>query len=45
LWPEAGRDGEEALQRGFLCFDDPIEAAIFSVLIELMRELEKIDVD
>ena len=29
----------------FYAFDDPLEAAIFSVLIELMREQEKRDVD
>jgi hypothetical protein len=29
----------------FYAFDDPLEAALFSVLVELMRELEKSDVD
>jgi hypothetical protein len=29
----------------FYAIDDPLEAAIFSVLIELMKELEKSDVD
>jgi hypothetical protein len=29
----------------FYAFYDPLEAAIFSVLIELMRELERGDVD
>jgi hypothetical protein len=29
----------------FYAFDDPLEAALFSVLIELMKELEKSDVD
>jgi len=29
----------------FYAFGDPLEAAIFSVLIELMKELEKSDVD
>jgi hypothetical protein len=28
---------------GFYAFDDPLEAAIFSVLVELMKELEKRD--
>lgn len=26
---------------GFYAFDDPLEAAVFSVLVELMRELAK----
>ena len=30
---------------GFYAFDDPLEAAILSVLIELMRELGKNDSD
>jgi hypothetical protein len=29
----------------FYAFDDPLEAALFSVLIEMMKELEKDDVD
>jgi hypothetical protein len=29
----------------FYALDDPLEAALFSVLIELMRELEESDVD
>ncbi|MDM7933893.1 MAG: hypothetical protein QUS08_00710 [Methanothrix sp.] len=29
----------------FYALDDPLEAAVFSVLIELMREIEKRDVD
>jgi len=29
---------------GFYAFDDPLEAAVFSVLVELMKELEKRDV-
>jgi hypothetical protein len=29
----------------FYAFDDPLEAAIFSVLVELMRELDKGDAD
>ena len=29
----------------FYAFDDPLEAAIFSLLIELMKELGKGDVD
>jgi hypothetical protein len=29
----------------FYAFDDPLEAAVFSVLIELMRELDKGDAD
>jgi hypothetical protein len=28
---------------GFYAFDDPLEAAIFSVLVEMMKELEKRD--
>jgi hypothetical protein len=31
--------------KAFYAFDDPLEAAIFSVLIELMREPDKGDVD
>jgi len=30
---------------GFYAIDDPLEAAIFSVLVELMKELEKRNVD
>jgi len=30
---------------GFYAFDDPLEAAVFSVLIEILKELEKEDVD
>jgi len=30
---------------GFYAFDDPLEAAVFSVLIEIWKELEKEDVD
>ena len=29
----------------FYAFDDPLEAAIFSVLIELMKELDRSDED
>jgi hypothetical protein len=29
----------------FYAFDDPLEAALFSVLVEMMMELEKRDVD
>ncbi len=28
---------------GFYAFDDPLEAAVFSVLVELMKELDKRD--
>jgi len=41
LRPEAGRDGKDALRRSFYAFDDPPEAAVFSVLFELMGELDK----
>lgn len=30
---------------GFYAFDDPLEAALFSVLIEILKELEREDVD
>lgn len=30
---------------GFYAFDDPLEAAVFSVLLEMMKEMEKEDVD
>jgi hypothetical protein len=29
----------------FYAFDDPLEAAIFSVLVEMMRVLDKNDAD
>jgi len=29
----------------FYAFDDPLEAALFSVLIELLKEMEEEDVD
>jgi len=29
----------------FYAFDDPLEAALFSVLIEILKEMEKSDVD
>jgi hypothetical protein len=41
LRAEAGGDGKETLQRGFLCFDDPQEAAIFPVLVEMMKEIDE----
>ncbi len=31
--------------KGFYAFDDPLEAALFSVLIELMKELDEKNVD
>jgi hypothetical protein len=30
---------------GFYAFDDPLEAAVFSVLIEILKELDADDVD
>lgn len=30
---------------GFYAFDDPLEAAVFSVLIEILKELDGDDVD
>ena len=30
---------------GFAAFDDPLEAAVFSVLIEILKELDGDDVD
>ena len=30
---------------GFYAFDDPLEAAVFSVLIEILKELDTVDVD
>ena len=30
---------------GFYAFDDPLEAAVFSVLIEILKELDAGDVD
>ncbi|MDH4123367.1 MAG: hypothetical protein OEV21_04730 [Thermoplasmata archaeon] len=30
---------------GFYAFDDPLEAALFSALIEILKEMEKDDVD
>jgi len=30
---------------GFYAFDDPLEAAVFSVLVEMMRELDRGDGD
>lgn len=30
---------------GFYAFDDPLEAALFSVLIEILKELDREDVD
>jgi len=30
---------------GFYAFDDPLEAALFSVLLEMLKEMEKEDVD
>ena len=30
---------------GFYAFDDPLEAAVFSVLIEILKELDTGDVD
>jgi hypothetical protein len=41
LRAEAGRDYEEALHEAFYAFDDPLEAAVFSVLVEMMKELER----
>lgn len=38
LRADVGRDGKEALQRGILCASHPLEAAVLSVLIELMKE-------
>ena len=40
LRAKAGRDGEKTLHPGFLAYDDPLEAAVFSVLVEIMKELE-----
>jgi len=28
---------------GFFAFDDPLEAAVYSVLIEILKELEHVD--
>jgi hypothetical protein len=36
---------EKHTSEAFYAFDDPLEAAIFSVLIELMKKQEKRDVD
>jgi hypothetical protein len=30
---------------GFYAFDDPLEAAVFSVLIEILKEMDADDVD
>jgi hypothetical protein len=30
---------------GFCAFDDPLEAAVFSVLIEILKEMDADDVD
>ncbi len=30
---------------GFYAFDDPLEAAVFSALVEMLKEMEKRDVD
>jgi len=30
-------DGKEAFKRVFLCVDDPLEAAVFSVLVEMLK--------
>jgi hypothetical protein len=30
---------------GFYAFDDPLEAALFSILIELMKELDEKNMD
>jgi len=40
--PEADRDDEVALKRGVLyAFDDLLEAAMFSVLAEIQREMDR----
>jgi hypothetical protein len=38
-WPEAGGNGKKTLQPGFYVLDDPLEAAVFSALVEIMKEL------
>jgi hypothetical protein len=38
LRAEAGRDGEEASSEAFYAFGDPLEAAVFSVLVEMMKD-------
>jgi hypothetical protein len=30
---------------GFYAFDDPLEAAVFSALVEILKEIDKKDVD
>jgi len=30
---------------GFYAFDDPLEAAVFSALVEILKEIDKRDVD
>ena len=36
---------ERHASEGFAAFNDPLEAAVFSVLIELLKELDGDDVD
>ncbi|MDD1674267.1 MAG: hypothetical protein LUQ13_01345 [Methanomicrobiales archaeon] len=37
--------GKRHASAGFCAFDDPVEAAIFSVCVELLKMLEEPDVD
>ena len=38
-WLKASR----ALKKAFYALDDPLEAAVFSVLLELVKEMDKAD--
>lgn len=39
LRAKACRDGKKTLSEAFYALDDPLEAAVYSVLVEIMKEL------
>ena len=43
LWAEAGLEAKKHSSEAFYALYDPLEAAVFSVLMEMLKEMDKAD--